>query len=529
MKRHKDLFLFTIIIFIAVVPYLNSLPNPFIWDEEVIIIGNPIIKAWRYLPLIFKTDIFGGQIMAGGFYRPIYMLSFVLDYHIWKLNATGYHLFSVIFHIINVILLYILILKIGLDKKVAWLSALFFALFPVNCEAVSLIAARVELILGFLLLLSTIVFLDGIKKMQFYFLVSIFLFVLAIFTKESALIFPLIMFIYSAIFLDKDKRRKTRPPLFVFGGVLFIYLILRLLVLGNPFHRTLSLINEASLLERIYTLPRILLTYIRLIVFPFILKSEYHFVVHTFKNPYVWLGTLGLISIFSLILKSLKPRRHALFFSCWFLIGLLPYSNLIIPLHATLMEHWAYFSSMGFAVLMSMAIFKITEKMLRWQRHVSVAIIAFLMIFYAVRITERNKEWRDPFVLYQRDLEREPNSFLLHCNLGVEYFRKGMMKEAKKEFLASNDVCPGRGYDIAYNNLGVIYAREGKISDAISCYKTSIALNNYALAYGNLGALYNNLQMHKDAALILQEGAKLYPLDVEIKRQLDIAQKNILK
>jgi len=178
---------------------------------------------------------------------------------------------------------------------------------------------------------------------------------------------------------------------------------------------------------------------------------------------------------------------------------------------------------MGFAVLMSMAIFNIIEKMSRWQRYIFVTMIVFLMIFYAVRIIERNKEWREPIVLYKNDSAREPDSFLLHCNLGVEYFRRGMMEDAKKEFILSNTVCPGAGYDISYNNLGVIYAREGRISEAIAHYKQSIALNNYALAYANLGGLYNNLKMHKDAISILKEGAMLYPLNIEILYQLGVA------
>jgi len=285
------------------------------------------------------------------------------------------------------------------------------------------------------------------------------------------------------------------------------------------------LINEAGLLERIYTFPRILLTYIGLALFPVVLKVEYHFVVHSARDAYVWLGTPLLLLLAAVVYKFLKPRRHALFFSSWFLIWILPYSNVIVPLHATLMEHWAYVASPGLAVLMSMAIFGIMKRLasVRLRRVVGI-LVAFLMLFYVARIIERNREWRDPLVLYKTDVEKEPDSFLLHCNLGVEYFRKGMMDEAKKEFIASIEVAPGRGYDVAYNNLGVIYAREGRISEAIACYKQSIALNNYSLAYANLGELYNNLGMHKDAVLVLREGVELYPLNSQLKSQLDLAE-----
>lgn len=524
MKRYIAIFVLFSIILAAAIPYINSLRNPFIWDEEAIIVTNPIIKEWQYLPFIFKTNIFGGPIKAGGFYRPLYMFSFMLDYDLWGLNPFGYHLFSVILHILNALFLYLVALKSGLERRVSWLVGLLFAIMPVNCEAVSLIAARVDLILGFLSLSCILSFLNGVKKSKLYFLLSPLFLILAIFTKESALVLPFILLVYSLVFLEKEERCKSYLPLCTLIGVVFVYSSLRVFLLGNPFHKTLSLINEASLIERIYTFPRILLTYMGLGVFPAVLKSEYHFVVHTFKDAYVWLGLPFLIFTLTAINRFLKPRKYAVFFLSWFLIGLFPYYNVIIPLHATLKEHWAYFSYMAFAGLMSMAIFNIRERISsRRLRCTLRAMLVFLLLFYVFRIVERNREWGDPFVLYQKDVEREPNSFLLHCNLGVEYFRRGMMEEAKGEFIASNETSPGSGYDVAYNNLGVIYGREGRVQEAISCYKAGIALNSYALSYANLGALYNNMKRHSEAIPLLEEATRLYPLDVEIKYQLGAA------
>jgi len=86
-----------------------------------------------------------------------------------------------------------------------------------------------------------------------------------------------------------------------------------------------------------------------------------------------------------------------------------------------------------------------------------------------------------------------------------------------------NKVSPGGKYDMACNNLAVICARKGRIKEAIYLYKESIAINNCSLAYENLGELYNSLGMHKDAALILEKGAVLCPLNVNILYQLGVA------
>ncbi|MFH1854162.1 MAG: tetratricopeptide repeat protein [Candidatus Omnitrophota bacterium] len=525
IKRHAAFFLIISIALAASMPYLSSIHNPFIWDEEVIIAGNPIIKELRHLPYLFNTNIFGSGLKPGSYYRPVYMLSFMLDYHIWKLNPEGYHVSNIFFHALSALAFYALMLRIGLNKKAAWVASLLFALFPVNCESVTLIAARVEPMVSLFCLLCFLTYLKSVTGSRNWFFASVCLFILAIMTKENALVMPFIILAYVLIFLKGQKRKKA---IFSLSGLVvlgLIYSTLRLLFIGNPQSATLSLINEASFVQRLYTFPVILLTYIRLIVFPLSLRSEYLFVARNINDPYVWLSALLVILLSVVLVKSLRPRKLALFFLSWFFLGTLPYCNIIIPLHATAMEHWAYLPSMGFAAMLSLTFFNLRERFdFIWVRRVMIVILMLLMLFYAVRITMRNREWRDPFTLYKNDSGREPDSFLLHCNLGVEYFRKGMMSEAKREFMASNNVSPGRmGYDVAYNNLGVIYAREGAIQEATRCYKTSIALNNYALAYANLGGLYNNLQMHKDAISLLEEGTGMYPLDVEIKYQLGIA------
>ncbi len=528
MKKHLGLLVVISIALAVIIPYFNSLQNPFIWDEEVIIIKNPIIKDWQYLPYLFKTDIFTRPITEGGFYRPIYMISFMVNYHLWGLDVVSYHLFSVVLHILNALLLYVLLLKLGLRKKVAWLSSALFAVFPVNSEAVTPIATRDGLIASLLSLLCILFFINGTKRSRLYFLWSVLIFILAVFTKESILVLPFIIMAYAFIFLEKDKRRKAVFVSLALLGIAIIYCVFRFIFVGNPFHRTLSLVNEASFLERLYTLPRIVLIYLQLIVAPVTLKSEYHFVVSSFKDAFVWLGAPLLVLLFISSYKFSKQKKLVLFFLCWFLIGLAPYLNILMPLHATLMEHWVYFSSMAFAALASMLFFGILDSVRsRWLRRMSVLVLASLMMLYAARIIQRNKEWGDPFTLYKNDVAREPDSFLLHCNLGVEYFRRGMMEDAKKEFMASNEASPGDGYDIAYNNLGVIYAREGKLQEAAHCYEMSIALNNYALAYENIGGLYNRLGMHKEAILLLEKARQLYPLNTEIKHQLEIAKSSL--
>jgi len=208
----------------------------------------------------------------------------------------------------------------------------------------------------------------------------------------------------------------------------------------------------------------------------------------------------------------------------WFLIGLAPFYNVIVPLHATLLEHWVYFPSIGFLTLAVWLILDFLRKKKVQAKPIlrnSIVVFLFcLLIYYGIYTILRNQDWSDPLRLYEHDLKYEPNSFLLYNNLGVEYFRQGKMEKAKDAFLASIEVSPRHHYDVAYNNAGVIYESEGQIEKAKSYYQKSIDLNNYELAYGNLGRLYiaeNQLDLAID---VLKKGRALYPSAIEINYQL---------
>ncbi|MCH7759716.1 tetratricopeptide repeat protein, partial [Patescibacteria group bacterium] len=240
----------------------------------------------------------------------------------------------------------------------------------------------------------------------------------------------------------------------------------------------------------------------------------------TWLSPYFLLGLPLIIVVVYLILRYLKPFKHSLFFLSWFFIGLAPFYHWVAPLHATLLEHWVYFPMIGFLVIAVSLLFKFWGKLNysgnKIFRIIAMVLFIGLLIYYAATTIIRNQAWRDPLTLYLNDLEYEPQSFLLYNNLGVEYFRRGQMIEAKKAFLSAIEVSPGSGYSIAHNNVGVIYENEGQIDQAVLHYQKSIILNDYLLAYRNLVRMYLNQGQVKQAEAVLQQGLNLYPQDQEL-------------
>jgi hypothetical protein len=139
------------------------------------------------------------------YFRPITSLTFFLDYTIWGLNPIGYHLTSLLFHSLCAFQLYIttslLLNRVKLQAnhiKIASLLATFiFLILPSHAEAVSWISARSDLIVTFFCLTAFNFYLAYKKThLKIYFVLSYFLFLCALLSKETAIIYPGFIFIY---------------------------------------------------------------------------------------------------------------------------------------------------------------------------------------------------------------------------------------------------------------------------------------------------------------------------------------------
>ena len=112
-------------------------------------------------------------------------------------------------------------------------------------------------------------------------------------------------------------------------------------------------------------------------------------------------------------------------------------------------------------------------------------------------------------VVYKKALETSPYNSRLHCNLGYLYWGKGNIEEAIKEY--EKAIKYDNTYDIAYNNLGVIYLDDlGKVQKAMELFEAARKYNpNYALANYNLA---RSVAITGDKI----EAAKLYQMALDI-------------
>ncbi|MEP9412545.1 MAG: tetratricopeptide repeat protein [Candidatus Brocadia sp.] len=460
-------------------------------------------------------------------YRPLVTISYFADYAVWGLNPFGFHLTNVFLHTINAILFYLLLRAVLHNDLVIVLSAFFFVTHPILVETVNAIGYREDLLSAAFFLISLIYFiksdtlflLESSPKSRFVvsYAISLIAYLCALFSKEMAITLPIILLVFM-VFSSHQKPLLCLVKRFkgVFIGYIAIslfYIIMRFLVFSNP---ALKIAHQpGGILVNVFTMIKILTSYIKLSFFPLNLNADYvvSSVTHPLEVPSV-LSVTFLISIFVIFAVLFKARDMLACWIAWFFFTLLPVMN-IIPIGNIMAERYLYIPVMGFCVAKGILIYRITDTTLSpraipLRRIVQLVLVTLMIGGYGVSIIWKNGIWRDELTLWTKTSVQSPDSYRAHCNLGNVYIESGLIERAQKEYQTALSINPKDAS--IHSNLGNVYTKQGLIDRAFLEYQEAIRLDrNYALPHNNLGNIYFNRGDIDKAKLEYEEALKIKP------------------
>ena len=473
IKTAKVVWIF---ILIGLLVYGLSLFNGFVWDDEEQIVNNVFVHSVKNIPLLFQSSTFntgGAGVSAGTYYRPLMMTFFSFVYQLFGPNPFFFHLFQLFFHILTAILVY-LMFKHFFKEMTAFFIALIFLVHPAGVESVAYISAVQDIFYVLFGILAFYIVIKNRAKFEFknIFLINTLLF-LSLLSKETAILFFIIIFIYQLIF---DRK-------FIFENLIFfmmtvgIYALLRFALAGvffTPYHN--APIVQLSLWQRIMMIPAIFFYYFKLFFYPLDLAVMQHWVIRTLDFRML-LGSLSA-GILALLLWKKRFNRNFIFFFLWFIITIFPYLQ-IFPLDMTVAERWFYLPVVGLLGMMGAVWSKSGNKL--------VIMGVIIIAIFSIRSFFRTMDWKNGLTLYGRDIKISKGAFDLENNYGVELFRAGDYQEAKVHFLKSTELAPY--WWTNWNNLGAVYEQEKNYQKASEYYQKSIDNGQYYLAYENMAKI----------------------------------------
>lgn len=508
-----------LLIFLGIITYCNTLRGDFIWDDNFLVKNNVYIKSWANIPKVFTKDIGAGAFAKYNFYRPMQMLTYMMDYSLWKLNPLGYHITNVLAHTLVTLGIYWLVSILFFDSLLSLFAGILFVIHPIHTETVAYISSRADSLAAVLVIMSLICYLYYLssKRNLVLYAIVLFFYSLALLSKELSLVFPFLLILYHYVFKTKIRFKSFLPIL----AVTFSYVILRLICFRFSISSQMS---YPSFSERLPGFFLAFTEYIRLLFLPFNLHMEYGQKLFKFNDPKVLLG-IGLMAILFVWAYRVRNRSKIFFLSIiWFFITLLPQSNLY-PINAYMAEHWLYLPSIGFCLLLGNGLSYFCRN--KYLRVWGIIFSCVLLSFYAFLTIKQNSYWNNPLIFYQRTLKYAPDSRVTYINLGNVYKEMGRTEEAIMLYKQAIEIEPDAE---AYYNLGNIFKEMHNTEEAISLYKKAIENNpRLVYAYNNLAVLYNTIGRYEEAISLFNQAIKINPDYIESYFNLGIAYMAIKK
>src|ERR1700690_3048869 len=121
-----------LIVLIGVIAYHNCLPNEIFWDDDDFINNNRFIRDFHYWPLWFSQNLVAGSYLVSNYWRPLLLIIFSIEWHLWHNWVYCWHAVSVSVHILAAVALYFLINRLFTNNLLALLVALIFVAHPVH-------------------------------------------------------------------------------------------------------------------------------------------------------------------------------------------------------------------------------------------------------------------------------------------------------------------------------------------------------------------------------------------------------------
>ncbi len=501
--------LLAVLVFVV---YSPSLKGPFLWDDEHLIVDNSFLRSWAHVPGILATDIGNGAGRAYDFWRPLQILSYLFDFTVWKLHPLGFHLGNVLLHFLCAAALFWLAWLVFADRRLAALAALLFAVHPAHTEAVSFISGRADpLSLLFLLLSFGLLLKDAARPRLRFFLLSLGAYALALMSRESALLLPVLVVVYRLTLRKPVSRR-------AFGGLIVIsalYAFLRLTALRSVWPA--EPLSGFTLTQRLPGAFAALAGYGRVLAVPFGLHMEYGSRLFAWSDPRVGLGMLALVCC--LVATGHRRAPAVVRFGCaWFFVALLPFLNVLSPLNAYMAEHWLYLPSVGLFILAGAGLGRWYQRAPRASGVVTVLVI----LLWGVSSFYHNRFWADPVRLFERTVALAPESTRARVSLALAYFDQGRLDEAEVLLLEALKKDPG-DY-VAYNVLGSVYYQMNRKNDAEAAWRNGMAVEGrFAEFYGNLGVIEAQKGDLEEALFFFREAIKRNPVNPDPYKNAAVA------
>ena len=509
--------------------YANSLGGDFVFDDIDQIVENHDIRSWGNVGRAFTTHVWAFRErpdilrapIPPPYYRPVFTVVFTAGYQMFGLWPQGWHLLTLLLHILCSVGIFYVLLMLSGRKSVAAISALLFAVFPLHSESVSWISGMTDPLFGVFFLSAFYYYLKFRESgRRPSLLASLGMFAVAAFSKETALSLVPLVFTYELI--DSTCRPGgERENLFArlkqallyalpFAGVAVLYLIPRYLVLGGFTWKTMHS-HDGPFTDTLITLPWVVVTYLGHLLWPVNLSIAYFTsFVTSAASPRFLLPALALALIAgALILNRKRLGREFWLALALIFVPLLPVLDLRrLSVEYLIFDRYLYLSSGGWCYLIALGLERLAafesdraakSKSLSageggaanpaFAHRFSLAALVVLLPAFTAATARENRNWADAHSLWSNAARVRPAFWAAHYNQGLALMTARRYGEAREALNRAAALAPNEPF--VFDALGRTSDAMGDRAGAVENFKRALAVDPETFeSLNNLGTVY---------------------------------------
>lgn len=503
-KKLNALALFPIFLGLGSLLFWPSFDSAWLMDDFPVLVNNPDIRSLAN----FFEDYYPG--------RPLRELTYLLDYQIFGLQPSGYHLQQIFWHGLNAWLVFQLAIRLSACKPIAWGAALLFLAHPLQVEVVANISHRKDSLALAFCLASLLVYLHGRdqkgRRRIYWLLGALLLWGVALLAKQNALALVAMPVIYELCQPGRLRRKLfvAAVALSIIGvSVRIVYLLNNQDFLDNIGPALSKLGNFGMTAPQHYFLAvfKAWAFMASKLLWPSALTMEYTFPLPTgWLDPWALSGLFGAALVVALFVFARWKSEVVCLSLGWVLVFWLPTSNLLGHLAYFAADRYWYSPLVGVCILSSYGLWWLCRK----NQTAYLVIGCLVVLTLSWQTWQQQRVWRDAESFYTHMLRFSPMALEGLVGKGMSALEEGDLDVAESFFRQAVILSPS-DWRIP-QSLGLIAYRQGRYGVALDYFKSALAVNPEKLElHNNLGSLYNELGQPEAAIEVLRQALAINP------------------
>ncbi len=481
----KVWFVFGALFLLVLCAYSDTFQSSWHLDDYPNVVNNYSLHLGDLSPESLSKTFFSRSDPLHNLYRPVACLSFAANWYFGRENVFGYHVVNIAIHFLTAFILFLTVLNLYKSPNlkqtskedgywIALLSAVLWALNPIQTQAVTYIVQRMASMAAMFYILGIYFYVKGRisssrRRQVLYFMGCVAGYILAVGSKENAVTLPLALLIAEIIFFQNLENPKTRRAIWVITALIGILSILAAAVLfikADSFsifegyqHRSYTLT------QRLMTEPRVLIFYLTQLFYPVPqrISIEHDIDISTsFFEPWTTLPAIFLVALLIVIGASQIRKRPIVAFSILFFFLNHVIESTILPLEVVF-EHRNYLPSLFLFLPVAAGLFRLVDYYREKKQFMYKILVPFLVLLVtglSISTYVRNMTWATEKTLWEDAMQKAPGRARPAYNLAKHYYKTGNFEKALELFnksLISRDSKPKYSQALALNGMASIY------------------------------------------------------------------------